>query len=768
MKRLVLATRNAHKRKEIGQLLAGSDLEVVACPDEQPETVEDRPTIEGNSEKKAGETSAFSKAWALADDTGLEVAALGGAPGVYSARYAGPGCSYADNNAKLLEALAGKKDRSARFRTVMTLCSPEGKFTAVEGVLDGEIAEAPRGSNGFGYDPVFVVKGLGKTLAELTDEEKNGLSHRGRALRAMAPLLKKLLILLLAACACLRPLPALASRTEPGQETIWDQIMASHSHRELREGAQYIDEHQYEAAAVELRRAVAANPRNASAHMLLGVAQYWLGEVDKSLESYKRSLELEPANAQGYMLTGISLAYKGRIEDAHAAFTKAAELDPHRADIQMNLGSVEESMNRALDALEHFRRAVRIQPTEALYHYQLGMLYRRLGRDAEAAASMKEALKQFPQFEDALIELGAIEERSGDRKAAMKAFKRAVELKSRDSVARLRLARLYLLEKEERKAREILSDAFHLTPEEGGAGLQLSVSYAGGKRPAEGRGKSGKPGEGKDAKDSKDAKGAGEPNDPLNVFKRNLERIPLDQSALMRVDVMFVPKPKLVQKGQGEVSTLAKALQREVGDKPQVKASRRDFRIDAGDAQARERQIAAVLDELGKVMAEAPAEADVRLGMNLNFTKSTKTSAVGRADAGTPPKVSYQPRQVGNDLGLWIIGTAWMQLVEEVLPEAGEKPHHPDEADWWVTTGLGFASVGDGQRALGAFERAGVLEPGNEAAWLGLGVSAVMTGDERAAESALEKALSVNPKSRAAADGLKWLRRPAAGKPGGK
>ena len=163
-------------------------------------------------------------------------------------------------------------------------------------------------------------------------------------------------------------------------------------------------------------------------------------------------------------------------------FQKAAQIDASRPDIQMNLGSVEDSLNRTLDALGHFRKAVQLAPREPLYHYQLGMLYRKLGRDQEAAESLRNALKYFPEFEDALLELGAVEERRGDPKAAMRSFKKATDLKSRDAVARFRLARLYLSGQESRKARAVLTEAFHLTPEAGGAGLQLSVSYAGGKR----------------------------------------------------------------------------------------------------------------------------------------------------------------------------------------------------------------------------------------------------------------------------------------------
>ncbi len=123
----------------------------------------------------------------MADDTGLEVTSLDGAPGVLSARFAGPGATYADNVAALLRALGPAQDRSARFRTVAIACFPDGREVMAEGTVEGVITLEPRGEGGFGYDPVFVPDGCGgRTFAEMTMQEKNSVSHRGRALRALA------------------------------------------------------------------------------------------------------------------------------------------------------------------------------------------------------------------------------------------------------------------------------------------------------------------------------------------------------------------------------------------------------------------------------------------------------------------------------------------------------------------------------------------------------------------------------------------------------
>jgi tetratricopeptide (TPR) repeat protein len=235
----------------------------------------------------------------------------------------------------------------------------------------------------------------------------------------------------------------------------------------------------------------------------------------------------------------------------------------------------------------------------------------------------------------------------------------------------------------------------------------------------------------------------------------------------MHVDAVFLPRPKLVKNGSVEGSSLKKALAQanSGGQDGAPKAVRRDYPLTAADAAGRDAQIKKVMDDLRAVMHDAPPDADARLGMNLTFTHSTDA---GRADANpnpaNPPKVTYEPRRVGNDMGLWVIGTGWMALVAEVLPEPGEAPPHVDNADWWTAIGLAHASVGEGQRAMEAFMNATRLDPASAPAWLGRGVAAVMSGDEDGAVAALRRALALEPNNKAASDGLKWLLRPAGAK----
>lgn len=187
MMRLVLATANKDKAVEIEDVLGGLGFTLVPRPEGVPDVDETGTTLEDNARLKAVALVEATGAAAVADDTGLEVFALGGEPGVYSSRYAGENATYEDNVRKLLGAMEGAENRRARFVTVALVRFPDGSEVAASGVMDGVISEAARGSNGFGYDPVFVPDGGdGRTYAEMTTEEKDAISHRGRAFRALA------------------------------------------------------------------------------------------------------------------------------------------------------------------------------------------------------------------------------------------------------------------------------------------------------------------------------------------------------------------------------------------------------------------------------------------------------------------------------------------------------------------------------------------------------------------------------------------------------
>ena len=194
---IVLATHNPDKRVEIAALLSDLGIRVRSLAEfpQAPVVVEDGETCQANAIKKAKTIANYTGLTAVADDTGLEVDALGGRPGVHAARYAGAQVSYEDNWKKLLHELNGVplEQRGARFLTVVAIVRPANEqVETVEGVLNGVIAHRPAGSGGFGYDPVFVVPELGKTLAELTPSEKNRISHRAQAFVKAKAILQRL------------------------------------------------------------------------------------------------------------------------------------------------------------------------------------------------------------------------------------------------------------------------------------------------------------------------------------------------------------------------------------------------------------------------------------------------------------------------------------------------------------------------------------------------------------------------------------------------
>jgi len=184
---LVIATRNKKKLREIRELLADLDFNVLSVEDFAgvPEIQEDGNTFQENAEKKATQTARIVKRLTLADDSGLEIDYLGGAPGIHSARFAGENATDEDRNRKVLDLLksAPKQERKARFQCAIAIARPDGGAEVVVGTCEGEIALKPRGSAGFGYDPLFIVPEYGKTYAELGQEKKNQISHRAIALK---------------------------------------------------------------------------------------------------------------------------------------------------------------------------------------------------------------------------------------------------------------------------------------------------------------------------------------------------------------------------------------------------------------------------------------------------------------------------------------------------------------------------------------------------------------------------------------------------------
>jgi len=188
MRDVVLATRNQGKLREMAEIARPYDIRILPLPDSVEMPEETGLSFLENARLKAQYGHKATGMPVLADDSGIEVDALQGLPGIYSARFSGPGATDARNNLLLLERLAGKAQRTARYRAALVLCDGPREWSAM-GTWDGEILTAPRGLGGFGYDPLFLVPELGRTAAELRSEEKSRHSHRGKAMRALCALL---------------------------------------------------------------------------------------------------------------------------------------------------------------------------------------------------------------------------------------------------------------------------------------------------------------------------------------------------------------------------------------------------------------------------------------------------------------------------------------------------------------------------------------------------------------------------------------------------
>lgn len=192
--KLLVASNNKNKIKEIREILNDYNLEILSLDDLgiNVEVIEDADTFEGNARKKAHEVYSIANIPTIADDSGLMVDALDGKPGVHSARYAGPNCSYSDNNNKLISELSNKpRPYRAKFVSIINFKSFEYD-EIFEGIFEGEIMDYPRGSNGFGYDPVFMPDGYDLTFAELSSEEKNKISHRSKSLQKLKEFLARI------------------------------------------------------------------------------------------------------------------------------------------------------------------------------------------------------------------------------------------------------------------------------------------------------------------------------------------------------------------------------------------------------------------------------------------------------------------------------------------------------------------------------------------------------------------------------------------------
>jgi tetratricopeptide (TPR) repeat protein len=507
--------------------------------------------------------------------------------------------------------------------------------------------------------------------------------------------------------------PARAVPAAPGQSTVWDRIMAEQSAVNLRRGYSLMGEEDYAAAADEFFKAAQKNPSDPWARLLYGSALYWLGAPDKALDEFEEALRLDPRNSMALQLRGIVKARAGDYGGALADFLASEKLDQSRPDVKMNAGSVYQALGNPARALDYFRAAAALDPSNPLYRYQLGMFYSRLGRYDQAAVQLEKAVSLFSGYEDAILELAVLRERDGALGPAIKLYRKALDLKPGDSVARLRLG--WALHKAGRdgEIRKVLDGSFLLAPSNEKGGISMGLAYA-GPQP-----------------------GAAAP--AASPLYSSLRKIPAGQDARITVELLETPKAALAPAAAGEKM---RAGLRDSLRRPKVSYTKREYFLPASSPEEREKRAAAVAAEADKLMKAVSPDNDARLNFNV---VTGPPAAAGKPGA----KAYFKPRDVGNDMGLWVMGDNWLENAGEALEELEEDGGAGREVK--LLRGLGYLLVGEHELALQEFSGGGAQAAlGRSAAWVEAGA------EDKALAECLE-ALRLEPANKVALANKAWL-----------
>lgn len=550
----------------------------------------------------------------------------------------------------------------------------------------------------------------------------------------------KKFILILALPFFLPVLKCAKQQTFDPQVSIWDRIMQRQSQINLFRGVIYMHQGLYSQAGIEFGKAVVQNPKSAAAHTLLGASLYWQGQVEQAITEYKTALTLEKTNPQAFQLLAIAHAWKGEVKESLENFKTALEYAPERADIYMDLGSVYHALGKTQKALAHFRKAVELSPKHPLYHYQLGLLYSRMEKNEDAINSFKKAVSIYRHYQDAILELGSVYEKMGNTAKALGYFKKAVKLKPRDAVAKLRYVNLLVKQKNYKKANEEIMRAFGLTPVKNNKAIALSLAYSGGGNPKQ-----------------SDKKGTADNPDKKNNFtdnlSENLKKLSLTENAEINLKLVYLPKTEL--KKTPKETAFKKALKEAFGNYS-LKTANRSFKIPACDRQTRENYINAVIKEISALLKQVPQDAKTNMSLDIKTNVQTG-ELIEDAYPVSNKKVAYNPRNTGNDMGLWVIGTAWIDIVREVMPEITEKTKSQTaDAMNWLTAGLGYVILARPNKAIECFDKA--IKAGyRQAGYLGLSAAYIELGEEQKANEYNDKVLKINPKNKTAEENLKWF-----------
>ncbi len=521
-------------------------------------------------------------------------------------------------------------------------------------------------------------------------------------------------------------------------KTVWDQIMAEQSLTDMRRGMGEMSAANYQAASNSFARAVIKNSKDPLPYLLLGASLYWAGKVDDAVSEYNEALRLDPKNPLAYQLLGIAAGWKGDVQQAQNYFLKANTLDPNKADTHMNLGSTYAVQRNWDKSLEHFRRAVELTPRSPLFHYQLGTLYEELGRDALAEESFHKSLKYFSNYEDAMLSLGALYEKLNRPQEALKYYKRAVKTKPGDFVARLRYGFLLMQQGQTDHARQVIEQAFSITrfKEDG---LALNAVYRASGNTAEAFEKQ------------------------ITKFQDNLEHVPPGKAVNLDVSLEFTAAVPARRPQTQHTNTFEQAYEQLRGEPlsasspvPDVQTFKRSFTFAASDEKTRQQQIKDFIGGLRETVAQAAGPYHVNLSMQGRTLDYNAPSALTQ-DRTTTPKAVYDPRIVGNDMGLWVTGRNWMSFVDEARETLVEYESCPADNTCDLLQGLAALAGGDAPSARQHFARAASVSAQDPLAQLGLGTAAVIAGDDAQAVQYYERAHTIDPKNKVALKNLKIL-----------
>lgn len=538
--------------------------------------------------------------------------------------------------------------------------------------------------------------------------------------------------------------------------TYWENLMREQSSLNLKQGFYDLAKHDYKTAEQTFAKATIKDPTKPYPHIFLGIALYWQGRLEEAISQYKEALNLDPENAQAHQLLGIAYAWKGQIKPALEHFQAAYKKEPNRADVNMNLGSTYGALNDYENSLFHFRRAVELEPRHPLYIYQLGSLYEFLGRDELAKEAFRKAIKIYPSYEEAILALAVLSEKLGEAARAKNYYYKALSLKPGDSIARLRLVNLLLKQDKSEDAFEIIQRAFLIAPVSN-EGLALSLSYGGTAA------------QGSSTSNQNLQENSAETLDKqLAGFKKRLSKIPAEEEINLQVQTEITPKNfnPLIEnssaKEGGQTSLFDKKIEQNLSN-----TFSRSFTLAPATQDGRKEQLDKLFEGLNNVLKEGAKENEVKMFLQASSLKKEAPSSngqnnsYGQAQNSIGGRATYNPYNVGNDMGLWVVGKTWLKYIEEVQNEIEQKTLKEPTLENYILSGFMYLTLGQGAQALENFTKAGALAKNKpelkEICLLGIGTSYIVLGQEEAAAELYKQVLKINQNNKIAQNNIEIL-----------